>query len=116
MRRATAGYRGSQPDAYFYGLPWLRQSQANIPARNILQLKGPAIHLRTITLPIQQMSQAEKLMALEALWEDLSRNEEAYESPEWHLKELAVTEERVKSGQEQFLDWESAKRQLRQSE
>ena len=68
-----------------------------------------------ITLPIEQMSQAEKLMALEALWNDLSRNEAVYESPEWHLKELAATEERVQSGQEQFMDWEAAKRQLRQT-
>ncbi len=72
--------------------------------------------LPMITLPLQQMSQAEKLMALEALWEDLSRNEQAYESPAWHLEELAATEERAKSGQEQFLDWEAAKRQLRQTE
>lgn len=69
-----------------------------------------------ISLPLQQMSRAEKLMALEALWDDLSRNEETFESPEWHLKELAATEERVKSGQEHFLDWEAAKRKLRESE
>ena len=67
-----------------------------------------------IALPIKQMSRAEKLMALEALWEDLSRNEAEFESPRWHRDELAATEERVKSGQEQFVDWESAKRQLRE--
>ena len=67
-----------------------------------------------ITLPIEQMSRAEKLMALEALWKDLSRNEAEFESPGWHRDELAATEARVKSGQEQFVDWESAKRQLRE--
>ncbi len=66
-----------------------------------------------IKLPIKEMSQTEKLMALEAIWEDLSRNEEAYQSPAWHREELAATEQRVKSGQEQFVDWESAKRDLR---
>lgn len=66
-----------------------------------------------ITLPIKQMSHAEKLMALEALWEDLSRNEETLESPAWHLEELRATEERVNSGQEQFVAWESAKKELR---
>jgi len=66
-----------------------------------------------ITLPIKEMSHAEKLMALEALWEDLSRNEEKLESPAGHLDELRATEERVKSGQEQFLDWEVAKKELR---
>jgi hypothetical protein len=59
------------------------------------------------------MSRAEKLMALEALWEDLSRDEAALESPAWHLDELRATEERVKSGEERFVDWESARKELR---
>ena len=66
-----------------------------------------------IELPLKQMSRAEKLMALEALWEDLSRNEAEVVSPDWHREELAATEARVKSGQEQFMDWETAKRELR---
>ena len=52
-------------------------------------------------------------MALGALWEDLSRDEAEFESPGWHREELTATEERVKSGQEQFVDWETAKKQLR---
>jgi hypothetical protein len=66
-----------------------------------------------LSLPLKEMSRAEKLMALEALWEDLSRNEAEFESPAWHEKELAATEGRVNSGQKQFVDWESAKRSLR---
>jgi hypothetical protein len=66
-----------------------------------------------ISLPLQDMTRAEKLMAMEALWEDLSRNEESFESPGWHLKELAVTEERVREGRERFVDWEQAKKKLR---
>jgi len=66
-----------------------------------------------ITLPLKQMSRAEKLMALEALWEELSRDETEYESPAWHEEELAATERRVKDGKEQFVDWEKAKSQLR---
>jgi hypothetical protein len=65
-----------------------------------------------ISLPLKEMSRAEKIIALEALWEDLSRNEE-FESPAWHEQELAATEERVKSGKEQPIDWEYAKKQLR---
>jgi len=66
-----------------------------------------------ISLPLAQMSRTEKLMALEALWEDLTRNEREYESPEWHKDELLATAERVKSGKEQAVDWESAMKQLR---
>ncbi len=66
-----------------------------------------------ISLPIKEMSRAEKIMAMEALWEDLSRNEAGFESPPWHREELAATEQRVKSGEEQPVDWEQAKKQLR---
>lgn len=53
-------------------------------------------------------------MALEAIWEDLSRNEESFESPARHQAELAATEERVKAGKEQFVDWDQAKKELRE--
>jgi hypothetical protein len=66
-----------------------------------------------ISLPLKEMSRAEKLMALEALWEDLSRNVAGFESPAWHQEELAATERRVKAGKEHPLDWERAKKQLR---
>jgi len=66
-----------------------------------------------ISLPLDRMSMAEKLMALEAIWEDLTRSEADYQSPSWHEAELQATEERVKSGQEKFVNWEQAKRRLR---
>jgi hypothetical protein len=59
------------------------------------------------------MPTAEKLRAMEALWEDLSRKETDFPSPAWHEEVLREREERVKSGQEAFLDWELAKQQLR---
>ena len=66
-----------------------------------------------VKLPLDQMSRAEKIMAMEALWEDLSRDEAAFESPAWHGQVLAETVKRVETGTEQFVDWEAAKRQLR---
>ena len=62
-----------------------------------------------ISLPLSQMSRAEKIMALEALWEDLSRNESEFESPDWHREELTAAEERVKSEEERFVDWETVR-------
>jgi len=53
-------------------------------------------------------------MALEALWEDLSRDEAEFEPPSWHREELTAAEERVNSGGEHFVDWEAAKKRLRQ--
>jgi hypothetical protein len=64
-------------------------------------------------LPLDKMSRAEKVMALEALWQDLSREEGQMESPAWHADELAATQKRVDSGGERFVDWEFAKQELR---
>ena len=66
-----------------------------------------------ITLPLDQMSTMEKLRAMEALWNDLSRREAELESPAWHGQVLREREERVASGKESYVDWETAKAQLR---
>ncbi len=66
-----------------------------------------------ITLPLDQMTTSEKLRAMEALWADLSRREEDLPSPAWHDQVLKEREEALQSGQEQFVDWEAAKRELR---
>lgn len=63
--------------------------------------------------PLDKMSRAEKIMAMEALWQDLSRDEDALPSPEWHEEALKETERRLSAGQEEFVDWEEAKKKLR---
>ena len=62
---------------------------------------------------IEQMSRAEKLQVMEALWEDLSKTEAEVESPAWHADVLRETEARVAAGGERITDWETAKRELR---
>lgn len=59
------------------------------------------------------MPRADKLRLMETLWEELSRDESAMESPAWHATALAETEQRLANGQEQVLDWEQAKADLR---
>lgn len=59
------------------------------------------------------MSREEKLKAMHALWEDLARDEDAVESPEWHHDALRETEKRVRSGAEQVRNWDEAKAELR---
>jgi hypothetical protein len=60
------------------------------------------------------MSIEEKLQAMEALWADLTRNQEDFESPHWHKQMLDEREQRIESGKESFIDWELAKKQLRE--
>jgi len=63
-------------------------------------------------IDLQQMSREEKLKVMHALWEDLARDEDAVESPEWHGELLPETEERVRSGVERVRDWDEAKAEL----
>ena len=68
-----------------------------------------------VNLPLGKMTVEEKIQAMEALWDDLTRNEELFESPAWHALVLRRREELVRAGRESFIDWESAKKQLRES-
>ncbi len=64
-------------------------------------------------LEIKQMSRAEKLRIMEALWEDLSSEDQSIQSPAWHESLLQETEQRVPAGQERIHDWKEAKKELR---
>ena len=50
---------------------------------------------------------------MEELWANLTKNEEEFESPAWHLEVLQQREERLKAGEETPIDWETAKKELR---
>ncbi len=65
-------------------------------------------------LPLDKMTVEEKLRAMEALWADLSRNADAFESPAWHADILRARDQRIAEGKEPSADWEEAKRRLRQ--
>ena len=64
-------------------------------------------------LEIKQMSREEKLRVMEAIWEDLSSEEQSIQSPAWHKWLLQETAQRVQTGQEKILDWKEAKKELR---
>ncbi len=66
-----------------------------------------------ITLPLDKMTTAEKLRAMEALWADLSRDEAQVASPAWHEQVLRERDARLASGQDTLIDWEDAKSQFR---
>jgi hypothetical protein len=64
-------------------------------------------------LPLDQMTTAEKLRAMEALWADVTRKADAFESPAWQGEVLRERDHRVAEGRESSTDWESAKQKLR---
>ena len=59
------------------------------------------------------MSRNEKLRAMEALWADLSKDDDRFESPQWHAHALRESERAVKNGKAKFSDWEKAKKRIR---
>ena len=49
-------------------------------------------------IEIEHLSREEKLRVMEAIWEDLSRDAEQIESPDWHREVLEETERRLRGG------------------
>ena len=64
---------------------------------------------------IHQMPLREKLLVLEAIWADISREEENLEVPQWHKDILDERESMVADGKAQFVDWEAAKKQIKEA-
>lgn len=66
-----------------------------------------------VSLPLDKMRVADKLETMETLWGDLSRHAGNIVVPDWHYEVLAERETAVREGTESFIDWETAKNQLR---
>lgn len=67
----------------------------------------------SMNLPLKDMTLHEKLAAMELLWEDLARSPETIESPTWHKDILDGRRQRIAEGKAQFVDWGTAKTEIR---
>lgn len=61
---------------------------------------------------LQKMSTAERLQAMEALWDALCHEPEEPKSPEWHRGVLAERKRRIQSGEAKFVSIEEARERL----
>jgi len=66
-------------------------------------------------LNLEEMTVVEKLQIMEALWDDLCKNVDELESPEWHGEILQKREKEIQMGKDQFEDWTQAKKDIWQS-
>ncbi len=66
-----------------------------------------------VTLPLDTMSVEEKLQTMESIWDDLCKKENSISSPPWHENILNEREEDLKRGEDQFVDWETAKNNIK---
>lgn len=67
----------------------------------------------SFSLPLDQMTTAEKLRVIEEVWDDLCRNPANVPSPSWHAEVLRQREARIESGAAEFIDWSQAKKEIR---
>lgn len=68
-----------------------------------------------VTLPLSEMTTADKLRTIESIWDDLLRTRADIPSPAWHADILCARENRVREGKATFGDWTEAKRRIRDS-
>jgi hypothetical protein len=67
-----------------------------------------------VAIPLDKMTVADKLRALEEIWSDLQRTPEDVPSPAWHADVLSARDSRVREGTSHFGDWTEAKRRIRE--
>lgn len=67
----------------------------------------------SITLPLEEMTVEEKMQAMEAIWEGLTGDPDALESPAWHGDVLRERERQAEAGETHFIPWEEARENLR---
>lgn len=58
---------------------------------------------------INQMTELEKVHAMEQLWDSLTRGREIPESPEWHAEELQKRSVRINEGRSGYLSLDQLK-------
>ena len=68
----------------------------------------------TLQLPLETMSVAAKLDALEAIWASLCSKPADLASPVWHEQVLAERKRRLESGEATISAWSDAKNRLRE--
>ena len=67
----------------------------------------------SITIPLEKMSIEEKIQTMESLWDDLCKNAAGVPSPSWHKEVLDAREEGITRGDDKFIDWDTARKNIR---
>ena len=66
----------------------------------------------SITLPLKKMSVEEKSQVMESIWDDLCGTAGSRLSPGWHKNVLSDRKAAVLAGEEEAIDWETAKQKI----
>ena len=68
-----------------------------------------------MVLQLDKMTTADKIRAMESLWDDLCKHADAVVSPSWHKDILSQREKSAAKGKEKFNDWDREKKRIRKS-
>ena len=66
-----------------------------------------------IPLPLDKMTNLEKIAVMEKLWDDLCRDPESIPSPNWHQEVLEAREKEVNEGKAKFTSFDRAKKRIK---
>ena len=66
-----------------------------------------------ISLPLDKMTNLDKIAVMEKIWDDLCRDSESVPSPKWHQEVLEARERQVREGKATFLTIDRAKERIR---
>jgi hypothetical protein len=63
-----------------------------------------------ISLPLDKMTNLDKIAVMKKQWDDLCRDPESFPSPKWHKEVLAAREGAVNEGKAEFSTFDRAER------
>ena len=66
-----------------------------------------------ISLPLDKMTNLDKIAVMEKLWDDLCRDPESIPSPTWHKDVLEAREKEINEGKAKFTSFDLAKERIR---
>ncbi|HOP46544.1 MAG TPA: addiction module protein [Desulfobacteraceae bacterium] len=66
-----------------------------------------------ISLPLDKMTNLDKIAMMEKIWDDLCRDPESIPSPVWHQDVLTARETQIKEGRTSFTSFERVKKRIR---
>jgi len=71
--------------------------------------------MEIVNIQLSQLTLAQKIHLMEAIWEDLSRGEDALISPPWHEEILKDRESALTAGKATVSKWQEAKARIRKN-
>ena len=66
-----------------------------------------------ISLPLDKMTNLDKIALMEKLWDDLCQDPESIQSPDWHKDVLEAREKEIREGKAKVTSFDKAKERIR---